>query len=109
MKKVATFVALTVAGVCCVLAAYFGHFYYVRYQTTVTEVESRINGFDSRLAILEGHKSRELTPVRVWAVISTSDKPPDKHIQFYLPSAKMPEGYFEAINAKGGPLVRPEI
>ena len=109
MKKAATFFALTVAGVCLVVATYFCHFYYTRYQNTVTGHESRINSFDMRLARLEGHKSRELTPVRIWAVISTTDKPPDDGIRFYLSSEKHPDDFFEAVNAKGGPLVRPEL
>ena len=32
-------VALTVAGVCCVAAAYFCHFYYTLYQQTRTELQ----------------------------------------------------------------------
>lgn len=109
MKKAVTFLALTVAGVCLVVAAYFCHFYYTRYQSAVTELESRINSFDMRLATLEGHKARTLTPVRVWAVISTADKPPDEGVRFYLSSEKHPDDFFEAINAKGGSLVRPEL
>jgi hypothetical protein len=109
MKKVATFLAVTVAAVCLIAAAYFCHFYYTRYQSTVTDLESRINSFDMRLATLESHKSRELTPVRVWAVISTADKPPNDGIRFHLSSENHPDDFFEAINDKGGPLVRPEI
>ena len=101
--------ALTIAGVCCVVAAYFCQFYYSRYHSAVTDLESRINSFDMRLGRLEAHKSRELTPVRVWAVISTSDRPADERVRFYLSSEKHPDDYFEAINAKGGPLIRPEI
>jgi len=110
MKKIAPLVlALAVPGVCCVVAAYFCHFYYTLYQSTVTELESRINSFDMRLATLEAHKSRELTPVHVWGIISTADRPEDEHMRFYLSSEKHPEGYYEAINAKGGPLIRPEF
>ena len=92
-----------------VVAAYFCHFYYSRYQSVVTGLESRINFFDMRLATLEGHKSRELTPVRVWAVISTSDKPANERIRFYLSSETRPGDFFEAIGAKDGPHVRPEL
>jgi hypothetical protein len=107
--SLSAFVALTIAGVCLLVAAYFCHFYYTPHQSTVTALESRINSFDTRLATLEGHKSRELTPVRVWAVISTSDRPADEHVRFYLTSDKHPADFFQAINAKGGPLVRPEL
>jgi hypothetical protein len=109
MKKAATFFAFAVAGVCLVVAAYFCHFYYTRYQSTVTELESRISSFDMRLATLEAHKSRELTPVRVWAVVSTTDKPADEHVRFHLSSEKHPDDFYEAVGAKDGPMVRPEI
>jgi hypothetical protein len=88
-----------ITGFVGVMTAYFCHYYYTLYHNTVTDLEHRINGFDMRLATLEAHKSRELTPVRVWAVISTSDKPADEGIRFYLSSEKHPEDFFEAINA----------
>jgi hypothetical protein len=109
MKKATTYFALTVAGVCWVVAAYFCQFYYTRYQSTVTSFENQISSFEIRLAELEKHKSRELTPVRAWAIISTSDKPPDDDLQHYLSSEKKPDGLFEIIGAKVGPLVRPEL
>jgi len=110
MKRVIPLVlALTITGVCCVVAAYFCNFYYTRYQSAVTELESRINAFDMRLATLEAHKSRELTPVHVWGIISTADRAADEQMHFYLSSERHPDGFFEAINAKGGPLIRPEL
>jgi len=109
MKKAISFFALPVAGVCCVVAAFFCQFYYTRYAGAASELESRINSFDMRLATLEGHKSRELTPVHVWGMISTSNHPADEHMLFYLSSEKHPEGYFEAVNTKEGALIRPEI
>ena len=56
------------------VAAYFCQFYYYRYQTVVTELESRINGFDDRLARLESYKPKHLIPSYAWAEISTSDR-----------------------------------
>jgi hypothetical protein len=109
MKKTISFVALTAAGVCLVVAAYFCHFYYYRYQNVVTGLESSISFFDARLARLESHKSRELTPVSVWAVISTSDPPVAEGALFHISSEKHPDNFFEAINSKDGPLVRPTI
>jgi hypothetical protein len=102
-------VALTIAVACLVVAGYFCQFYYTRYQSTVTELESRINSFDMRLGTLEAHKSRELTPVRVRGWISTTDRPADEHVRMYLSSEKHPDDFVEAINAKGGPLIRPEL
>jgi len=108
-KNLLLVVALTIAGVCCVVTAYFCQFYYTRYQSTVTELESRINSFDMRLAKLEGHKSRELTPVRVWGVLSTTDRSADTS-PLLEPSPGRNGGHlFEAVNAKGGPLIRPEF
>lgn len=109
MKKVVAFVAWTGAGVCIVVAAYFCNFYYTRYQNIATELDSRINSFDRRLATLEGHKARQLTPLHIWGLISTTDRPADEHMRFYASTEKRPENFFEAINAKGGPLIRPEI
>lgn len=110
MKKTLPLVlALTIPGVCCVVAVFFCQFYYPRYRNAVTELEYRINALDTRLATLEGHKSRELIPVHVWGIISTADRPEDQHMHFYLSSEKHAGGYFEAINAKGGPLIRPEF
>ena len=62
MKKAISFLALAIAGVCIVVAAYFSHFYYTRYQSTVTDLESRINSFEMRLATLEGHKRHTIGP-----------------------------------------------
>lgn len=109
MKKAISFVALTVAGVCCVVAAYFCHFYYTRYHDAVAGLESEINSFDMRLARLEAHKSRQLTPVHVWGMISTADQPADEHLLGYASSEKHPDNFFEAIGAKDGPLIRPEL
>lgn len=92
-----------------VVAAYFCHFYYTRYRSTVTELESRINGFDMRLATLEVHKSRELTPIRLTGVMSTSDRPADVSGRFYDASEKFADGVYEARNSKGGPIIQPEL
>jgi len=109
MRKGISFVALTVADVCCVVAAYFCHFYYSLYRDAVTHLEWRMAVFDMRLAELEAHKSRQLTPVHIWGVISTADQPADEHTLSYSSSEKRPDNFFEAINAKGGPLIRPEL
>lgn len=105
-------ILLLIAGICCIVTTYFCQFYYFRYRNAraaIDDFEIRINDFDARLSQLESHKSRQLTPIRVWAVISTTDKPLDKDIQFHLSSEKHPHDFFEAINAKGGPLIRPEL
>lgn len=41
MKKAILYIALTIGGVCLVVAAYYCHFYYAQYHNVVTELESR--------------------------------------------------------------------
>lgn len=109
MRIVPFTVSLTIGGVCCVVAAYFCHFYYSRYQSTVTLVERNLSSFSARLSDLEKHKSRELTPIRIWGVISTADRPPDEYVKSYQSSEKRSDNFFKASNAKGGPVILPEI
>ena len=101
-------VALTIAGICCVVAAYFSHFYYHRYQTAVTKLESLVSSFDTRLSILEAHKARELRPVRVWGVISTTDRPSDDYLAG-LPAPELPELRYQVVGSKEGTFIRPEL
>lgn len=108
MKKMANYIGLTLAGICCIVAAYFCQFYYHRYKTLTTSLEGHVSSFEQRLASLENHKSRELTPVRVWGKISTTDLPPDEHMKFY-DGEKPPGVSFEIVNSKGGTLIRPEL
>src|SRR5258706_1322236 len=108
-KPILLVVALALAGVCCVVSAYFCQFYYTRYQNTVTELEYRINSFDMRLATLEGHKSRELTPVRVWEMISTTDRPADSSQLLEVSPGGNGDDFFETVKAKCGPVIRPEF
>ena len=82
MKRAIPFFALVVAGVCCIVAAYFCHFYYNRYQTVITELEGRINGFDMRLATLESYKPKHLIPSYASAEISTSDRQASDSFRF---------------------------
>jgi hypothetical protein len=37
MTAMTTFVALTIAGVCCIVAMYFCHYYYALYRTAVKQ------------------------------------------------------------------------
>lgn len=101
-------VAFTVSGICLVIAAYFCHYYYNLYQNSVTDLESRIQGFEHRLGALESHKARELTPVHVWGMISTTDRTPDDYLLRGAP-ARIVDGEYEITNAKGGPWIQPEI
>ena len=90
------------------MAAYFCQFYYHRYKTLTTSLEGHVSSFEQRLASLENHKSRELTPVRVWGKISTTDLPPDEHMKFY--DGEMPPGVsFEIGNSKVGWHIHPEL
>ncbi|PWU10864.1 MAG: hypothetical protein C5B50_24635 [Verrucomicrobia bacterium] len=108
MKKIFTLTAaVTVSVVCCVVAAYYCHYYYTLYHHNVTELESRINSFDMRLGTLEAHKCKELTPFSCWGLISTTDREADgdSHTRGGWEQNKL----FKVENAKGGPVIRPEI
>ena len=109
MKKAISFLAFAVAGIACLVAAYFCHFYYHLYRDAVTGLESRVNGFDMRLATLEGHKTRELTPIRVWGIMSTLDHSPDKLMRAFFPPRTNAPDFYETVICKGGPAIRPEI
>ena len=110
MKRILSLTfALTVTGVCWVVAASFCLFYYTRYQNTVTELETRINGFDSRLAALEAHKCRELTPVRFWGVISTTDRPMSDAMVLDVSPERRARNIFEAVDSKDGCAITPEL
>ena len=92
--------------------AYFCQCYNTRYQSAVTkldQLESNIKDFNERLAKLEAHKSSELTQILLRGLISTSDRPLDEHFKQYGPLEKHLDNFFEAINAKGGPLILPEL
>ncbi len=102
-------VALAVAGTCCVIAAYFCHFYYTLYRGAVSDVERQMGYFEQRLAALETHKSRDLTPVHVMGIISTTDQPADEFLSHLSPSSTNPTIFFETTNAKAGPNLRPEF
>lgn len=110
MKRLmASTVAVTFAGVCCAISVYFSALYYHRHKNDSTLVQSYIPAFDMRLGRLEAHKARELRPERYWGIISTSDRPEDKGLQFYRSSAQHPADYYEGIGAKGGSVIRPEL
>ena len=88
MKRAIPFFALAVAGVCCIVAAYFCHFYYTRYQTVVTELEDRINYFDIRLATLESYKPKYMIPSEAMAEISTTDHPAEDSLRWHEGDSK---------------------
>jgi hypothetical protein len=78
MKKVIFFATVTLAGIFCLVVAYFCHFYYFRYKGDMAaRVEGSLNSFEMRLSRLEAHKARELVPVSIRGQISTSDRQAD--------------------------------
>lgn len=68
-------VLLTVAGLSCIIAAYFCHFYYTLYRDTSTRLEqnvdSRINGLQQEVDRLAEQK--HFTTIRAEGVILTSE------------------------------------
>lgn len=109
MKRTLSFLAVTCAAVCIVVAGFVSHFYYSRYEDAETELLRRIDQFNARLGRLEEHKARELAPVQISGWISTTDRDrsTDSPIK-YFPEGNS-SGPFEAISVKGGPIIRPEI
>ena len=75
MKKlIPAAIAATIAGICCIIAAYFCHFYYMLYRHTETDLGRQLNSFDQRLSRLEAHKARNLASVDFWGEISSTDQ-----------------------------------
>src|SRR5947199_6141790 len=75
MKKlIPAAIAATIAGICCIIAAYFCHFYYMLYRHTEIDLGRQLNSFDQRLSRLEAHKARNLASVDFWGEISSTDQ-----------------------------------
>ena len=71
-------IAITLAGVCCIVAAYFCHFYYTLYRNAPTDLEQTV---DSRIKQLQWDverlaKQKHFRPIRARLFISTTDKEP---------------------------------
>lgn len=72
-------IAITVSGVCCIIAAYFCHFYYTLYRRASTELQQSV---DSRIRDLQQEvdrlaKQKHFRPIRARVFISTTDLQPD--------------------------------
>jgi hypothetical protein len=109
MKKLLSFLQLPVAAVCGVVAVFFCLYYYTRYQCAVTRLESMIDSFDQRLANLEAHKAKELTPVHVHGFISTTDHPEEDWLRRLFPSREHANDQFMVVDSKGRAFVYPEF
>lgn len=68
-----------------------------------------VDSFDQRLARLEAHKAKELTPVRVHGFISTTDHPEEDWQRRMFPSRERTDSQFMAVDSKGGAFVYPEF
>ncbi len=85
MKKLLPItVALTVAGVCCIVAAYFCHFYYTLYQQTHTELQVSMDAqIESlRQEVTRLAKQKHFKPIRARAWISTTDLQPNESLGY---------------------------
>ena len=109
MKQAILYIALTFAGMCLVVTTYFSHYYYALYQTASTDQKSQLEQFDMRLATLEAHKSRELTPVHLAGILSTTDQLADEYSLRVYPPQNYPTNYFETSRSKGGLAIEPEL
>jgi hypothetical protein len=76
--------ALAFAGVCCIVAAYFCHFYYALYRQTRTELqvslEDQIDTLRQEMARLA--KQKHFIPIRAQAWISTTDLQADESMGY---------------------------
>ena len=100
-------IALAVAGVCCVVAACFCHFYYTLYRHASTELERSVDG---RISQLQGDVERlagqkHFSPIRARLFISTTDRPED---DFFGPGTNRPSEY-DLGNSKDGWVILPEL
>jgi len=87
MKKISSFLALIIAGVCCIAAAYFCQFYYSLYKSSATALDG----------------------LHFSGLISTVDVAPDKYMPRTESLATKADNHYDAVNAKGGAVVVPEI
>ena len=73
-------VALALAGICCIVAAYFCHFYYTLYQQTHTELQVNMDGqIDSlRQEVARLARQKHFRPIRARGWLSTTDLQPDE-------------------------------
>ncbi len=100
-------VAVTVAGVCCIIAAYFCHFYYTLYRQASTDLERSV---DSRIKQVQWDmerlaKQRHFRAIRARAVISTTDKQPE---QWFGTQTNSPSQY-QLGQSKMGWIISPEL
>ena len=108
MKRILPFaVVLTVAGVCCIVSAYFCHFYYTLYRHASTELEQSV---DSRITSLQYEvellaKQKHFTPIRAHGVISTTDKEADH----CAGEPTTDPGHYQLGYSKSGWVVCPEL
>jgi hypothetical protein len=99
-------IALTFAGVSCIIAGYFCHFYYTLYRHASTDLEQTV---DSRIKQLHWDverlaKQRHFRPIRARLFISTTDQ------QFveWLGAGTSP-GQYQLGQSKMGWIIQPEL
>jgi len=105
VKKISIFLGIAFVGICCIVGAYYCHFYYNLYQGTKTRWQSDLDGLDSRLkelesrmGRLEAHKARNLKPFHLSCEISTTDQPSFGSLN---PMPANTNGVFKAWHGKG--------
>jgi hypothetical protein len=95
---------VTIAGVCCISAAYFCHFYYTLYQQTHAELEVnmeiQIDSLRREVARLANQK--HFHPIRARAWISTTDLQPDEKLGYATNKLTLGQ-------SKAGWVITPEL
>jgi hypothetical protein len=108
VKRILPFaIVLTAAGVCCIVAAYFCHFYYTLYRHASTDLEqsvdSRIKGLQDEVERLT--RQKHFTSIRVRGVISTTDREADHWAGEITPDP----GRYQLGYSKSGWVICPEL
>lgn len=101
--------SMTVAGVCCVVAATVSAFYYTRYRLTETRLERALLDLESRVARMEANRPREVVRIHTRGILSTADHPFDPSaLENQEPAGSAGHRLFQP-PAKTGPVIGPEF
>lgn len=95
---------LTFAGVCCIITAYYCHFYYTLYQENRGDLQLHVDNQISELRQQLGDlaKQRHFSVIRAWGVISTTDLPGDESLGYLTNPPTL--GF-----SKDGWMIEPEL
>lgn len=108
MKKILPLaVVLTLSGICCIIAAYYCHFYHALYLNVSTELEqtvnSRVNDLQHRVE--QFAQQRHFVAIRAHGIVLTTDKDPGH----WAGEPTTHPGEYELGSSKSGWVISPEL